>query len=436
DVLDAAVSSFRSTSHVALLSGEDEPKNTQLKNALNCYRSADVGQILAPLYAAGEPERASSGSRRVELVIFWEPGCPYCKRAKAFLEREHETNDRLHIRDYDVSRSPAAVNLFQRVNEHFGIKRPGVPLIVIGGRPFLGFDEAGKTGTAILDIAKACLQDSCHELARILDGSGSSPGVRAVNRPAGIPQIINLPLVGEVPISSLSLPALTIFLAAIDGFNPCAMWVLVFLVGLLVGMQDRLRMWLLGGAFLLTSGLVYFGFLAAWLNVFLLIGALLWVRITVGCIALASGAYYLHAFATDAAAECKVANPAQRRRIMDALRASVYEKRFLFAVAGIVVLAVAVNLIELLCSAGIPAVYTDVLAMSDLPRWQHYMYLLLYVLIFMLDDAVIFVIAMMTLAATGMTGRYLRWSHLLGGVGMVAIGALLLFAPDLLTFTA
>ena len=121
---------------------------------------------------------------------------------------------------------------------------------------------------------------------------------------------------------------------------------------------------------------------------------------------------------------------------MEALRASVYEQRFLAAMAGIVVLAVAVNLIELLCSAGIPAVFTDILAMSNLPDWQHYLYLLLYVLVFMLDDAAIFVIAMMTLSATGMTGRYLRLSHLLGGIGMFVIGALLLFAPDFLNFVA
>jgi hypothetical protein len=316
-----------------------------------------------------------------------------------------------------------------------GINRPGVPLIVTGGRPFLGFDEAGTTGAAIMAAATACRQSTCPTLAGILSQSGDTAADRTVGQHGVIPEHINVPFWGEVPLASLSLPALTIFLAAIDGFNPCAMWVLVFLVGLLAGMQDRLRMWFLGGAFLLTSGLVYFGFLAAWLNVFLLIGALLWVRLAVGCVALASGAYYLHAFATDAAAECKVTNLAQRRRIMDALRASVYEKRFLLAVAGIVMLAVAVNLIELLCSAGIPAVFTDVLAMTGLPSWQRYLYLLLYVLVFMLDDAAIFVIAMMTLAATGMTSRYLRLSHLLGGIGMIGIGTLLLFAPDLLNFS-
>lgn len=97
-------------------------------------------------------------------------------------------------------------------------------------------------------------------------------------------------------------------------------------------------------------------------------------------------------------------------------------------------LAAAVNLIELLCSAGVPAVYTDVLAMNALPLWQYYLYLLLYVAVFMLDDAIIFAIAMLTLHATSMTNRYLRISHLIGGVGMVLIGALLIVAPDWLTF--
>jgi hypothetical protein len=242
-------------------------------------------------------------------------------------------------------------------------------------------------------------------------------------------------LIGTVSLASLSLPALTILLAAIDGFNPCAMWVLIFLVGLLLGMQDRVRMWLLGGAFLLTSAFVYFLFLAAWLNVFLVLGAIFWVRLAVGVVALASGLYYLYAFATDAAAECRVTNVAQRQRIMTSLRASVGERRFLVAVAGIVVLAAAVNLIELFCSAGIPAVYTDILAMNDLPAWQYYLYLLLYVTVFMLDDALIFALAMLTLHATSMTNRYLRISHLLGGLGMFAIGVLLLVAPDWLTFT-
>jgi hypothetical protein len=158
------------------------------------------------------------------------------------------------------------------------------------------------------------------------------------------------------------------------------------------------------------------------------------VRLAVGIVALASGGWYLYSFATNAAAECKVTNLDQRRRIMDALRGAVYEKRFLLALGGIMMLAAAVNLIELLCSAGIPAVFTDVLVLNDLPLLQYYGYLLLYVGVFMLDDAIIFATAMLTLKATGMTNRYLRVSHFIGGAAMLAIGLLLIFAPGWLAF--
>ena len=379
---------------------------------------------------------ANGGSGTVELTLFWEPGCPFCKRAKDFLASRPETREWLRVNAIDVSASNAALIQFEYANRIFRIQRPGVPLMVIGRQHFIGFDDPAHMGETLLATARACREKNCIGFAELLAQGlpAAPPGTAPPTQPALTD--IELPLIGTISLATLSLPALTIVLAAVDGFNPCAMWVLIFLVGLLLGMQDRVRMWLLGGAFLLTSAVVYFLFLAAWLNVFLVLGAIFWVRLAVGIVALASGLYYLHAFATDAAAECRVTNVAQRQRIMTSLRASVSERRFLVAVAGIVVLAAAVNLIELFCSAGIPAVYTEVLAMNDLPAWQYYGYLLLYVTVFMLDDAAIFAIAMLTLHATSMTNRYLRVSHLLGGLGMVAIGILLLVAPDWLTFTA
>ena len=145
------------------------------------------------------------------------------------------------------------------------------------------------------------------------------------------------------------------------------MWVLIFLIGLLVGMEDRARMWTLGAVFLITSALVYFLFLAAWLNIFLLLGALLWIRLLVGGFALAAGLYYLHEFALHSETYCRVTSVDQRRWIMDKARRIVAEGRFDSALGGIIVLAAAVNLIELLCSAGLPAVFANVLSMSDLP---------------------------------------------------------------------
>lgn len=378
----------------------------------------------------------ASGGGTVEITVFWEPGCPYCQRAKTFLaDLDPATRDWMRVDEIDVTGSLEGQLLFEQANRLFGIDQPGVPLIVVGTRPFLGSVDDETTGQAVLDAADACRRASCPTLGELLArGEGAEPYAPDDMGAEEVPRQFRLPLIGTIDPGALSLPALTIVLAAIDGFNPCAMWVLVFLIGLLVGMQDRFRMWVLGGAFLLTSGLVYFGFLAAWLNLFLLLGALVWVRLAVGLFALGSGAYYLREFAANSAAECRVTDPMQRRRIMDAFRASVAEKRFLLSLGGVMVLAVAVNAIELFCSAGIPAVYTQVLAASGLASWQYYALLVLYVVVFMLDDAAIFALAMFTLAATGMTTRYLRVSHLAGGVIMLVLGVLLIFAPDWLAF--
>lgn len=124
----------------------------------------------------------------------------------------------------------------------------------------------------------------------------------------------------------------------------------------------------------------------------------------------------------------------RRRRLFDRLRAAAAQRSFLPALAGIVALAFAVNLVELVCSAGIPAVYTQVLALSDLPGWKYHGYIALYILVFMLDDLVVFVTAMKTLQVAGLTAGYSRWSHLVGGVVLLVLGLALIFRPQWLAF--
>jgi hypothetical protein len=212
------------------------------------------------------------------------------------------------------------------------------------------------------------------------------------------------------------------------------MWVLVFLIGLLLGVTDHIRMWVLGGAFLATSAAVYYAFLAAWLNVLLFLGAIVWIRIAVAIGAFAGGAYYLAEFIRNPAALCKITAPDRRQRLMGRLREAVRQRSFLLALLGIIAAAVTVNLVEFLCSAGIPVIYTQFLALSAVPDWQHHLYLLLYIVVFLLDDLIVFATAMLTLQATGVTMRYARYSHLIGGVVLVALGSVLVLRPDWLKF--
>lgn len=246
--------------------------------------------------------------------------------------------------------------------------------------------------------------------------------------------IFNLPILGSVDLASFSLPVLTFIVSALDGFNPCAMWTLVFLISMLLGIKDKKRMWGLGITFIITSGLVYFLFLSAWLNVFLFLGFVFWIRLFVGVVAISAGVYYLREYKNNKDGACKVVRGKRRANIIEKMKKVVEERSFLLAFLGIIVLAVAVNMIELVCSAGLPAVYTQILALNNLPAWKYYAYLVFYIIIFMVDDIVVFVIAMVTLKTAGITGKYSRFSHLVGGILMFIVGILLLFYPQALTF--
>jgi len=193
-------------------------------------------------------------------------------------------------------------------------------------------------------------------------------------------------------------------------------------------------MWILGTAFIVASSAVYFFFMAAWLNLILFIGFLVWVRIAIGLVALFGGGYNLKEFFTNPQSGCKVTGSEKRRKVFEKIRSITHEKSFYLALGGIIILAFAVNLVELICSAGIPAIYTQVLALSHLAKWQYYLYILLYIFFFMIDDLFVFFVAMITLQTTGITTKYTHWSHLIGGILMMIIGLLLIFKPAWLMF--
>lgn len=387
---------------------------------------AALALLLAALSAPAQP------AERVDVYLFWGIGCPHCEREIAFLKRLEAEEPRLRVHYLEVTRDARNLAAFTEASRRLGIEDPGVPLALVGDAPLAGYWNDETSGMELRRMIGYCLASACPDtMAPLVGGAGRDSGA---SPPRPVPPSITVPLLGEIRTSDLSLPVLTIVLGALDGFNPCAMWVLMFLIGLLLGMRDRVRMWTLGAAFIAGSALVYFLFMAAWLNFLLFMGAVVWVRLAVGVVALGGAFYYLREYFLNPDAACPITAPEGRRRVFDNLRRLANESRFWLAFAGILALAFAVNLVELLCSAGIPAVFTQVLALSKLPAWQYYAYLALYILVFMLDDLFVFVVAMKTLEVSGVTGAYSRFSHLAGGIVLFAIGALLLLRPEWLMF--
>lgn len=395
--------------------------------------------VLAPAARSQESSSAPASAAPVSSYLFWSSTCPHCLKAKAFLEHLAATEPSLRLHALEVGDSDANNEAFMAAVEHFNIETPAVPLITIGDKVFLGFDTDATTGVELRKAIEECRQRVCADVGGEIVRAAASGASRSPSGPeaasgAPIPTTLSLPLFGEIDTRSLSLPALTIVLGFVDGFNPCAMWALVFLIGLLIGMKDQVRMWTYGIVFLLTSAVVYLAFMAAWLNIFMFLGSLTVIRAAIGVFALGAGGYYLWQFWSNPDAACAITTPGERQRVMTRFKEIVAERSFVVAIGGIIILAALVNLIELLCSAGIPAVYTQVLALSDLSRPAYVGYLLLYITVFLIDDIIVFVMAMLTLQAAGLAATYSRYSHLIGGVVLGAIGLMLLFRPEWLAF--
>jgi glutaredoxin len=369
----------------------------------------------------------------VNLYFFWGDGCPHCEKEKAFLEKMEDRYPDLNVHYYEIWKNSENRALMIEFGKRLDANVSGVPFTVVGEKYVIGWMDDRNTGSQIEEAINCAFDSVCRDIGLEINGGQLGEYDPSENKSA-IPETLTLPIIGEIHTKNISLPLLTIIIGALDGFNPCAMWTLVFLISLLLGMENRKRMWVLGITFIVASASVYFLFLSAWLNLLLFIGFILWVRLIVGLIALGGGGYYLKEYFFNPHSACRVTGGEKRQKIFAKLKSLTHERSFWVAFFGIIILAVAVNLVELICSAGLPAVYTQILTLTNLQTWQYYGYLFLYIFVFMLDDLFIFFAAMITLQMTGLSDKYSRISHLVGGVVMLAIGILLIFKPEWLMF--
>jgi glutaredoxin len=375
--------------------------------------------------------KADASDALVNIYLFYARGCPHCRLEKEFLAKLAARNHQVRLHEYEISGNPDNQELLHKVADRLKVNVSGVPFTVIGDQYFIGWLDENTTGVAISAAVQEYLASPHTDVVGSLTASEIGSRLQA-ERP--LPETITLPVFGAIQTRNVSLPLFTIMMGAVDGFNPCAMWVLVFLIGLLLGLADRWRMWILGGTFIAMSAGVYFLFMTAWLNLVLFLGVVRWVRLLIGIVALAAGYYNLKEYFANPPGVCKVTSSERHQRVFQKLKDITQQQKFWLALGGIILLAFMVNLVELICSASLPVVYLQVLTMNNLPIWEYYLYIILYIFIFMLDDLIVFIAAMTTLQVSGMTGKYSRLSHLLGGLGMLAIGLLIMIKPEWLMF--
>ena len=372
-------------------------------------------------------------AKSLKIYLFYGDGCPHCAAEEKFFESYFEDNNDIELIKYEVWHSKDNQELFVKVQDKLNNHASGVPYLIIGKDVIVGYME-DVTNYQIEDTIKEYRSSKKkYDVIEELNKKNNKDKIVSTDEKV---KEVNLPVFGKVKSNEVSLPLLALVLGFIDGFNPCAMWILLFLITMLINTKDRKRMWILGLTFIITSGLVYLMFMLTWLNLAVFISKAELIRILVALVSFIVGFINLKKYYESTKKEdgCDVVDKKNRKEIINRITNIIKEKSFIMAIIGIIILAASVNIIELMCSVGIPLLFTQILAMNNLSIGSYALYMFIYIFFFLIDDIVIFAIAMITHKVTGISTKYNKYSHLIAGIIILLIGLLLLINPSILMF--
>lgn len=366
-------------------------------------------------------------AKELTINLFYGKECPHCEDEQKFLDTlKKQYGDNIEIKKFEVWHDSDNNDLLTKVRKALKNEDTGVPYTVIGTYGFTGYSE--DTADKIRNLVKDNIKEPIPDIIDDVKLGKEISEIKKIDN-----NDVTVPILGKVDAKTVSLPLLAVVIGLADGFNPCAMWVLLFLISMLLGMKNRKRMWMLGVTFILTSAVMYTLFMVAWLHIAASAMQQVILRTLIALVAIIAGAYNLNKYFKEPDG-CTVTNKKQRKQIFEKIKKFTKEKSLILALVGVITLAITVNLVELACSAGLPLLFTSVLAINDLNTFEYGLYIFIYIFFFLIDDIIVFLIAMKTTEVTGLSTKYGKYSSLIGGILMLLIGALLILKPEWIMF--
>jgi len=369
----------------------------------------------------------------IAISLFHSPTCPHCKEEKTWLlELAHERGD-INLHFYDVS-TPEGYEVYEQFTEMEGLQKV-VPYTLVNNTVVQGFDTVENTGAQILGLVDEAKMSGHNLYAQeFIDAGGSEALGKEQQSVSEKLSHITLPLIGKtVDLSWMPLPMLSMTLGFIDGFNPCAMWVLVTFLMILAQLGDRKRMVQIAGIFILAEAVMYYLILNVWFYTWNFVQLNQYIVPIVALISIGGGAFFLWEW-KQGDGTCKVTNAKQRAQISKRINLLANAKMGFVTVLSIIALALSVNVIEFACSVGIPQMFTKVLDLNQLGFWAYQGLMGLYILFYMVDDVIVFGIALIGMEYIGLTTKYIRYTNLIGGILMILLGIVMMFKPEMLVF--
>jgi cytochrome c biogenesis protein CcdA/thiol-disulfide isomerase/thioredoxin len=373
----------------------------------------------------------------VPIYFFWGDGCPHCATEKPFLEELASRYPEVEIRSYEVWFDQEARQVFLDMTDSLGFEPSGVPVTIIGNRHWTGFHESIKA--EIEAYVVSCIQNTCPD-----PGVGVLPGIEpivdlpeegvgGIDIEAGSENMLVLPLIGAVDLGARSLGFSTAVIAFVDGFNPCSLWVLSILLALVIHSGSRKKTLIVGLTFLLVTTTVYVLFIVGLFKVFTFISFVGWIQVLVAAVALVFALINIKDYFWYKEGISLTVSDKQKPKIYRDIRNLMApDKSSLALIGATIVMALGISLVELPCTAGFPVLWTNLVAAQQVDSLTFSILLGLYMIIYLLDELVVFGTVVITLRASKLEEKHGRVLKLVGGVVMLALAVVLLVDPELM----
>ena len=412
------------------------------------FKIQNIATTMMILFAFIFISASTFSVEKVKIEYFGRADCKNCINLKKYFNQLEQKRTDFEVIEYKIDSDANGKKKFDYVTTKLKLVK-GTPIIYIDDTIIQGFNSADTTGKEIeklIDVAKA--KDKVNTLdeyvangdySKISSNGSVCTGTSKCSISGDTPQkelIVNIPFINKtVDLSKYSLPLVSFILGSIDGVNPCAMWVLVLFLTALVAVGNRTKMIQVAGLFLLAEAIMYYMILNVWLYTWDFVGLDKFITPIVGIVGIIGGIFFIRNFLIKGdELSCEVTDFDKKAKISTKIQ-DVARKPFnLITGLAIIGLALSVNVIEFACSIGIPQTFTKILQMNDLSFITRQFYNFLYIIGYMIDDFLVFGLALFSVNKLHLTSRYAKWANLFGGILMVLLGLMLIFKPTWLIF--
>ena len=347
---------------------------------------------------------------KVNIYLFYSKICPHCQKEEKYFETLKEKyQDKINIYTYEVTENKTNNEIMKSLKKELKENSQGVPFTIIGSKTFLGYDESFN-----------------ERIENTIDSY--------LNENTTTDNTYTIPILGKIEAKNASIILIAVILGFIDGFNPCAMWILLLLINMCISIKDKKKMLIVCLTFIITSGIIYFLSMLG-IGFILDLTTIAYIRNIIAILAIVLGIYNLYTYIkTRKETGCHVVKKEKRKTIITKINNILNNKNTLLMFGGTIILATSVNLIEMACSLGFPTIFLEILSINNINGFLKITYLLIYIFFYLIDDIVVLFLSIKAFEAKGISTKYNKYVHLIGGIIMVLMGILLIFKPEWIMF--